>query len=56
MDEDESHVPLSPGEARKLLYERQRGRCKGCERVLPMTILTFDWVDGASRIAGRRHR
>ena len=47
-DKDESHRPLSPGEARKLLYERQRGRCKGCERVLPMTILTFDWVDGAS--------
>ena len=47
-DEDESHERLDPVEARNTLYERQKGRCKGCEHVLPPHVLIFDRVDGAS--------
>ena len=53
-DEDESHERMDPVEARNTLYERQQGKCQGCEHVLPAPVLTFDRVDRASaaQVAG----
>lgn len=44
-DEGESHKPLEFGGAKQLIYERQQGRCKGCEHNLPEHVLVLDWVD-----------
>ena len=38
---------MSAREARRTLYDRQSGRCNGCEHELPFHVLTLDLVDKA---------